>query len=160
FLTIGTFMEAAEKILGKRFQGSGSMVMLLMDIDHMEQINDTYGYASGDKVISSFAKLLKNTIRNAEILARIDGDEFAVVVDGIDDRELDEVATQCIRDFEGMHHESAGRQFSATVSAGAAALDIDMDLKTWLANARLALKSAKSGGRNRVMKAKARSGRY
>jgi diguanylate cyclase (GGDEF)-like protein len=160
FYTLGAFMEAAAKMLDKRYQGSGSIVMLLLDIDHLENINETYGFACGDKVISSFAKLLKSTIRNAEIIARTDGDEFAIVVDGIDDRELAEVATQCIRDFEATTHSVGGRTFTATASAGAAALDAEMDLKTWVANARIALKSAKSSGRNRVMKAKARTTRY
>lgn len=160
FLTLGSFMESAEKMLGRRFQGSGSVVMLLLDIDHLERINETHGYASGDRVISAFAKLLKSTIRNAEIIARTDGDEFAIIVDGIDDRELAEVATQCIRDFEAVIHTANGNTFNATVSAGASALDADMDLKTWIANARIALKSAKSSGRNRVMKAKARTGRH
>lgn len=160
FQTLASFMESAEKVLEKRYHGSGSMVMLLLDIDHMENLNETYGYTAGDKVIAAFSKLIKNTIRNAEILARVDGDEFAVVVDGIDDRELAEIATQCIRDFEKTNHVSGARTFNATVSAGAAALDLDMDLKTWLANARLALKSAKSSGRNCVMKAKPRNTRY
>jgi diguanylate cyclase (GGDEF)-like protein len=160
FLTLGSFMEAAEKVLGRRYQGSGSLVMLLLDIDHLETINETFGFAYGDKVISSFAKLLKSTIRNAEIVARTDGDEFAVVVDGINDRELADVATQCIRDFEALTYNANGQVFNATASAGAAALDMDMDLKTWVSNARIALKSAKSSGRNCVMKAKSRTPRY
>lgn len=160
FLTMGAFMEAAEKMLNKRYQGSGSLVLLMLDVDDMELINDRHGYAAGDKVIGTLARLLKAKLRNAEVFARLGGDDFAVIVDGVDDRELAEVATQIIREFESHTHEHNGQQFTATISAGAAALDHDMNLKTWMNNAQIALKSAKSSGKNRVMKAKARAQRY
>ena len=54
-------------------------------------------------------------------------------------------------------HSAGGRTFTATVSAGAAALEPDMDMKAWLSNAQVALKSAKSQGRNRVLKAKTKN---
>ena len=158
FLTLSSFMEAAERILSKRYQGSGSMVLLIIDVDHMERINEMFGYSAGDKVLASLAKLLSKNMRNAEIFARIGGDEFAVIVDGIDDRQLSEIATTVINDFQAINYNAAGKVFNATISAGAAALDLDMDLKTWIANAQIALKSAKANGRNRVMKAKARTG--
>lgn len=157
FYTLGTFMEAAEKMLAKKYHAGGSIVLLLVDIDHMEMINDRFGYAAGDKVIASLAKLLKNSLRNAEVFARLGGDDFAVIVDEIDDRDLATIATQLIEDFESMEHTVNGQTFKATISAGAAALEPDMNLKSWLANATLALRSAKSGGRNRVMKAKSRA---
>jgi GGDEF domain-containing protein len=72
---------------------------------------------------------------------------------------LAEVATQIIRDFEATVHEAGSNQFKATISAGAAALELDMGLKTWMNNAQIALKSAKSNGKNRVMKAKTRPAR-
>lgn len=160
FLTMGTFMESTEKLLHKRFQGTGSFVLLLIDIDHMESINDKFGFAAGDRVIAALAKLLKGKLRNAELFARMGGDDFAVVMDGVDDRELAEVATQIVQEFEALVHTANGQQFHATISAGAASLDIDNNVKTWLTNAKLALKSAKTGGRNRVMKAKTKSGFY
>lgn len=160
FLTLGSFMEAAEKLLARRYQGSGSLVMLMIDVDDIEVINERYGYAAGDRVLASLAKVLKNKLRNAECFARLGADDFAVIVDGIDDRELAEVATQIIREFEATSHECNGQKFTATISAGAAALDLDMSLKTWMSNAQIALKSAKSNGKNRVMKAKSRSTRY
>jgi diguanylate cyclase (GGDEF)-like protein len=159
FLTLGTFMEAAEKLLDKRYQGSGSLVMLMIDIDDMEVINERFGYVAGDRVIATLAKQLRAKLRNAEVFARLGADEFAVIVDGIDDRELAEVATQIIRDFEATVHEAGSNQFKATISAGAAALELDMGLKTWMNNAQIALKSAKSNGKNRVMKAKTRPAR-
>ena len=158
FLTLSSFMEAAERLLSKRYQGSGSMVMLILDVDHMDRINEMFGYSAGDRVLAGLAKLLSKNLRNAEVFARISGDEFAVIVDGIDDRQLSEIATSIINDFQSITYNHGGKVFNATISAGAAALDLDMDLKTWLANAQIALKSAKANGRNRVMKAKSRTG--
>jgi diguanylate cyclase (GGDEF)-like protein len=160
FHTLGSFMEEAEKLLTKRYQGSGSMVMLMIDVDDMETLNDRFGYTAGDRVLSTFAKQLRSKLRNAEVFGRLGADDFAVIVDGVDDRELAEVATQIIRDFEATVHDVNGSQFKATISAGAAALELDMNLKTWMNNAQIALKSAKSNGKNRVMKAKTRSARY
>ena len=160
FLTMASFMESAEKLLSKRYQGSGSMVLLMIDIDDMEILNDRFGYAAGDRVLSTFAKQLRQKLRNAEVFGRLGADDFAVIVDGVDDRELAEVATQIIRDFESTVHDVNGNQFKATISAGAAALETDMSLKSWMNNAQIALKSAKSNGKNRVMKAKTRSTRY
>jgi diguanylate cyclase (GGDEF)-like protein len=156
FYTLGTFMESLDKLISKRFQGNGTMVLLLINIDHMEQINDRFGYAAGDRVIGTLAKMLRARLRNAEIFARLGGDEFAVVMDGIDDRELAEVATQIVQEFESQTHTANGQLFKVTISAGAAALDLDNNVKSWLNNAKLALKSAKTGGRNRVMKAKSK----
>ncbi len=160
FFTLGTFMEAAERMLSKRYQGSGSLVMLMLDVDDLERINERYGYSSGDRVLSALAKLLKAKLRNAEVFGRLGADDFAVIVDDVDDRELAEVATQIIREFEAMSHDANGQKFQATISAGAASLESDMNLKTWMSNAQIALKSAKSNGKNRVMKAKSRSTRY
>jgi len=56
FFTLGTFMEAAEKLLSKRYQGSGSMVMLMIDVDDMEILNDRFGYSAGDRVLATLAK--------------------------------------------------------------------------------------------------------
>jgi diguanylate cyclase (GGDEF)-like protein len=160
FHTLGSFMEEAEKLLTKRYQGSGSMVMLMIDVDDMEVLNDRFGYTAGDRVLHALAKQLRERLRNAEAFGRLGADDFAVIVDGVDDRELAEVATQIIRDFESTVHDVNGNQFKATISAGAAALELDMNLKTWMNNAQIALKSAKSNGKNRVMKAKTRSARY
>lgn len=160
FLTLGSFMDAAEQLLTKRYQGSGSLVLLMIDVDDMELINDRYGYSAGDRVLGSLAKMLKAQLRNAEVFGRLGADDFAVIVDGVDDRELAEVATQIIREFEATKFSANGQNFNCTISAGAAALEVDMTLKTWMNNAQIALKSAKSNGKNRVMKAKARSGRF
>ncbi|HEY9790004.1 MAG TPA: diguanylate cyclase [Candidatus Obscuribacterales bacterium] len=156
FLTLGTFMESANKLLSRRYSGTGELVLLLIDVDHMELINDRYGFAAGDRVLASLARMLKEKLRNAEIFARLGGDDFAVVIEGLDDRELAEIATQIVKEFENMAHVTNGQEFRATISAGAASLDLDNNIKAWLNNAKLALKSAKSGGRNRVMKAKAK----
>jgi diguanylate cyclase (GGDEF)-like protein len=158
FYTLSTFMETAEKMLAKKYQIGSSVVLLMVDVDHMELINERYGFAAGDKVISSLAKLLKNRLRNAEVFARLGGDDFAIIMDEIDDRDLATIATQLIEEFESLEHTANnGQPFKATISAGAAALEGDMNLKAWLSNAQLALRSAKSGGRNRVMKAKSRA---
>ena len=56
------------------------MALILIDVDYFKQINDTYGHAIGDRVLKRVADILRNSFRSVDILCRIGGDEFAVVM--------------------------------------------------------------------------------
>ena len=56
------------------------MALLLIDVDYFKSVNDTYGHAVGDRVLKRVAEILKNSFRSVDILCRIGGDEFAVVM--------------------------------------------------------------------------------
>lgn len=63
----------------------GRHAFLIMDIDNFKHINDTYGHAVGDSVLKEFGKLLQNYFRDSDIIGRIGGDEFVVLMQGIED---------------------------------------------------------------------------
>ncbi|WP_082122420.1 diguanylate cyclase domain-containing protein [Arsukibacterium sp. MJ3] len=71
----------AEHLAGlqKNDQSNNSLALFVIDLDGFKLINDTYGHAAGDRVLIALAKRLKHTIRNNELLARIGGDEFALL---------------------------------------------------------------------------------
>jgi two-component system, cell cycle response regulator len=141
----------------KRAQRSGGDVsLLLLDIDHFKQVNDTYGHAVGDHVLKNFTRVVRNCLQRAtDWCARLGGEEFAVVLEGTTLQEAS-VCAERIRDavFNTSIDNTAGR-ILITVSIGVSALGAIADssaatVQTLLERADNALYTSKSGGRNRV----------
>lgn len=72
----GGFSEAVTRYLAQ--PGSRQGTLLLLDIDHFKQINDTYGHPEGDNVLIRFARTLEQAVRSSDLVGRLGGDEFAV----------------------------------------------------------------------------------
>ena len=62
-----------------------AMALMYLDIDHFKQINDTLGHAGGDHVLREFGKRLRASVRTADIVCRLSGDEFTIIIEGIED---------------------------------------------------------------------------
>ncbi len=152
--THGNFMEQSTKLVAN-FDRKYTVNLVLFDIDNLGAVNDRLGYANGDKVIVTLANLLKESFRQTEKLGRTGGNELAVICEDLEEYELEGLTQHVLKDFEGKRHLAEGKPFSATASAGIAALQPRMDVKAWFASARNALKLAKEKGKNRVMSAHA-----
>jgi len=134
-------------------EGGHERVSILMaDIDNFKSINDTYGHAAGDIILSEFGKLLKKVLREDDTVARIGGEEFSVILTGLDAERTKEVAERLRAKVEA--HDfllPGGASLKVTVSVGIAVYplmaDSVGDLKK-LADQKLY--EAKQGGRNRV----------
>ncbi|MDY7576577.1 diguanylate cyclase [Actimicrobium sp. CCI2.3] len=129
--------------------GSG-LAVLMLDIDHFKQINDTYGHAMGDQAILSCVQACQTVLRDIDFLSRFGGDEFAILLSdtGIDGAQ---VAAERLR--QAILHcriaSNAGELVTMTVSIGLAMLDAGtQDVEAALAKADAALYRAKSRGRN------------
>jgi diguanylate cyclase len=128
-------------------------VMLLADIDHFKQLNDTYGHLLGDKVIRSVAQLISESIKGRDIAARIGGEEFAIflpetTVEGatvLAKRICAATASRSIR--RNGADQSVDR---VTISIGVAASTVTDTLETLLDRADKAMYAGKNAGRNRV----------
>jgi diguanylate cyclase (GGDEF)-like protein len=88
----------------------GTTALLLLDLDHFKEINDTLGHAAGDLVLIEVAHRLRRAVRGSDLVARLGGDEFAVLLTGLADPEQAEpVATQLLAalnqpvEYEGLH---------------------------------------------------------
>jgi len=75
-----------ERELQKAKAAGRSLSLLLIDVNGMEQINDSQGHESGDKVLAAFGRFLADHARGSDVLARIDGDEFAVLMPDAEER--------------------------------------------------------------------------
>jgi diguanylate cyclase (GGDEF)-like protein/PAS domain S-box-containing protein len=125
------------------------MALLFLDIDRFKAINDSLGHAAGDAVLKEVAQRLKNTVRGTDTVARLAGDEFVVIVEGVDTAdEAEQVARKIVlagrSDFA-----VAGMIQKVTMSIGVALFECDATSPAELmARADAALYEAKTAGRD------------
>ncbi len=74
------FEEMAREVFFKASQEKTFVAMMMLDLDHFKKINDTYGHAEGDRVLSLFAKTISALLEPGEIMARVGGEEFAILL--------------------------------------------------------------------------------
>lgn len=137
-------------------QSGSELSILLIDIDHFKEINDTYGHAVGDLVIKDLAKLIGHFVRHCDFLARFGGDEFVVIALNTSAADAVTFAEHIIRFIE-IQDMTLGKddgevlQIKTTISIGIASLDESADSYQHLfRNADNALYNAKHKGRNRA----------
>lgn len=81
------FLEHLSTALADSQHQSGLVALMYLDIDIFKQVNDRYGHAVGDKVLQGFAQRLRSSLRSTDVVARVGGDEFTVIMQGIPERE-------------------------------------------------------------------------
>jgi len=146
------FLEQAETELARVLRYGGELSILMLDIDHFKQINDTYGHKVGDMVLQKLAAVCHSTLRDVDIIGRIGGEEFAVVLPETDQGEALEAAERLRAALAAARVPlSSGLPLQFTASLGVATLkDSDTNIDTLLSQADQALYQAKNQGRNRV----------
>jgi diguanylate cyclase (GGDEF)-like protein len=120
----------------------------LVDLDHLKQINDSYGHAAGDRVLKAVVNRVMSAVRPSDFVSRMGGDEFAVVMP---DTDLD-AALQIGDRLRGRIAAAPVEGVAVSVSVGAAASrpDEEEELDTMLQRADAALYEAKRADRNRL----------
>lgn len=146
--------QAWEKVVAEEFElckrtGFASS-LVLMDIDHLQGINEHHGYPTGDEVIRSVAVTLRNSLREQDVPGRYGGEEFAALLSGADaDRALQVAETVRKAVSSSVLEKSA--HLHGTVSVGVAPFDAhDAGYRDWVSHADQALNAAKAGGGNRT----------
>ncbi len=149
-LNRAAFMSAAADALGK----SGAAVpvaLLLFDLDRFKMINDNFGHAAGDRVITAFAEVASRGLGARHPLGRVGGEEFAAILVGVAPDTALRIAEGIRRDFTRRRIEHDGKTIAATVSIGMVTqLRPEANLDHLLDHADRALYAAKREGRNRV----------
>lgn len=133
-----------------RAQRSGeALALMFLDIDHFKSINDTLGHAAGDSVLKEFAARLGQCVRTTDTVARLAGDEFVVILEGVHSEAEPQFVARKIVGQVSRPFDVAGRELSVTTSVGIAfhASGVVSPAEL-LARADKALYAAKSAGRN------------
>ncbi|TVM00469.1 MAG: hypothetical protein CV087_13970 [Candidatus Brocadia sp. WS118] len=130
-----------------------SLGLVIADLDHFKNINDTYGHIVGDQTLQQIASIMKNSIRSSDVLARYGGEEFVIIMPSIDITNTLKKAESIREQVESFQFkvDSLGRSPQITISIGVASFpDHGAECDTLIASADMALYKAKKGGRNRV----------
>lgn len=148
--------QAWEKAVAEEFdvcrRAGLSASIALVDIDDLQGVNDAHGYPTGDEVIRSVAVILRNSLRSQDIAGRYGGEEFAVLVPGVDDERAAQIAELARKTVASSVLEKSA-SLRGTVSVGIAQLDArDADYRDWIAHADQALHAAKTQGGNRTVR--------
>jgi two-component system, cell cycle response regulator len=141
----------AELAYAKRHNVDLGLVMA--DIDYFKQVNDTYGHAAGDAVLKQVATSLSRQLRTEDLIARIGGEEFVVLLRGIGPHGTGCLAERLRVAVQTLTVAAEGMPFTVTISAGCSNLSETPDgsSKGMLKIADERLYAAKHGGRNRVV---------
>ena len=144
------FMSEAGRRLQQAERRDGSLALLYIDLDRFKQINDGFGHAVGDAVLHAFARVALSGVRDDDVVARIGGEEFVVL---LDDTSLDgakRVAERVRTEFRKVTVDGLLGDFAVTLSVGIAGSKHGEKLEAFMARADAALYEAKAAGRDCV----------
>ena len=135
-------------------RASGSLGLVLLDLDHFKKLNDTYGHPAGDAALRSLARLLDQHLRKGDQAARYGGEEFVVILPGSDAERTVGAAERLRSALEKHRFVFEGARIPLSASLGVAVWPADArDPEPLLSAADRALYAAKQAGRNRVVAA-------
>lgn len=150
------FLKLANNELIRLSRYGNKLSVLMMDVDHFKQVNDTYGHNVGDIVLRELAHVATNTLRNVDILGRIGGEEFAILLPETSEEQAIETAERLRETLACIEIPTPkGHALHFTVSLGITSVvantkDKELNIDVLLNQADKALYKAKNNGRNQV----------
>jgi diguanylate cyclase (GGDEF)-like protein len=145
------FEQVLRQEMAKSRRNQQPLVIAMLDIDRFKLINDTYGHGVGDDVLKHLSLHLRNTTRTGNVIARVGGEEFALLLPHTSVPEALEVVERLRRVVQDNGFPLKGQMLTITVSIGVAMVDCDMPPERSTQLADEALYTAKRAGRNRVV---------
>ena len=146
-----TLEERLESALSTAKSQGSTHALLYLDVDFFHRINDSFGHLAGDELLRRITPVMQATLREGELLARIGGDEFAVLLENCSADYAHAAATQLRDVVQGWQFEWDEKKFQVGVSVGVVALTkLSPGLSAVLSEADTACFTAKEQGRNRV----------
>jgi diguanylate cyclase (GGDEF)-like protein len=145
------FIELAEQELGRFRRYNTRFAVLIVDLDHFKPINDTYGHNAGDEVLRRFADLMRRQSRRNDLVGRLGGEEFCLVLPETSLAAAQDVAERIVAECRQLEVVVDGHLLGITVSVGVTEVEPDdRDFSSVLRRADSALYAAKDNGRDRV----------
>ncbi|MEM7423496.1 MAG: PleD family two-component system response regulator [Pseudomonadota bacterium] len=141
-----------DALIDRSREQSEDLAIMVLDLDRFKRINDTYGHNAGDSVLREFARRLEANVRVNDLVARMGGEEFMVVMPDVTVADAYDVAERVRLETEspGFEIDDAGRIIDVTVSIGFAVLQDDETMQDVIQRADKALYESKQHGRNRA----------
>jgi diguanylate cyclase (GGDEF)-like protein len=142
------FRDRLEKALSELREPHEHLTLLCLDLDHFKAVNDTLGHGAGDALLESVSQRLRGCVRADDVVARLSGDEFAILHLSAGEPRQAEALARRVVDVVGEPYEIDGKRVLVGVSIGMATATIDGPIaEALLKNADLALYRAKADGR-------------
>lgn len=126
------------------------LVLIMLDVDRFKQFNDTYGHLCGDLALKHLSKVVKKSIRTSDILVRMGGEEFAILIPKTLVRECFDIAQKVRKNVEDSNFIYKGKSIPITISLGIAEYN-GKTIPEFIECADNALYEAKENGRNQVV---------
>ncbi|WP_137893968.1 diguanylate cyclase [Ramlibacter sp. 2FC] len=150
------FTEVAEVEIQRALRYRSPLSLVIIDLDHFKAVNDTHGHVTGDAVLVSIAQTVAREAREVDLVARLGGEEFVVLLPNCAAEQAALAAERMRLAIEQSKLHVEGRQLSYSASFGVAQFDpSELSITRLLARADAALYQAKTEGRNRVAVAQA-----
>ena len=130
-----------------------SFSLAIFDIDNFKKINDTFGHQAGDAILKLFSKIIKERVREIDMVARWGGEEIIVGLVGSDENHAYEIADDIRKKIEETTVDWEGKTIKSTVSGGVASFAETKDFNGLFKKSDEALYRAKQTGKNKIVKA-------
>lgn len=129
------FIRALERLIDRVGRYEEKSALLFVDLDGLKLMNDTFGHQAGDEALIEVARLLVGGVRKSDIVARIGGDEFAILLSHSDEESARETASRLIEVIAASDFMHRGQPLPLSVAIGAAAISSEDTPETAMARA-------------------------
>lgn len=146
----GKFLEQLEGMISAAKRYGSLLNCVLIDIDHLNQVNRQYGFWVGDRVLRQLANTLTKRLRRSDLIARIGGNRFAVIMPNTTLNNASKVISTLKDNFGLLPNVTLGNTFYCSFSAGISSFPQFENIPQLLAHAERNLTTAKTSGRNRI----------
>jgi diguanylate cyclase (GGDEF)-like protein len=117
------FMRELERLIARVDRYGISAAMLFVDLDGLKMINDTFGHCAGDEALIQVANLLAKGVRHSDVVARIGGDEFGILLESSDESAAQETAARLIEQISACEFLHDGEALPLSVAIGVGMID-------------------------------------
>ena len=112
------FMEELDRWCWRTHRYGGNYGLLFVDVDNLKMVNDRIGHHAGDMLLTAIAKALLTAVRRSDLVARVGGDEFAILLDNIPEAQLPDKADHITRIVGKLRIEHGGAPLAPSISVG------------------------------------------
>lgn len=144
-----SFFKSADGLLIEAQAERQPLSLLVIDADYFKQLNDTYGHATGDAALQFITEQLKASVRKTDLVCRLGGEEFAVLLPGLEEAEAERLGTRILHKIASRPMFWDDKIIEMSVSCGVADTTVSYDMTALFKAADDALYAAKTSGRNR-----------